>query len=223
MMALVILILCGAARKVHMVFNNQYLMQRDHIDAANMLKLLGITDEQVEYHSTLEFELNEGEFVIIDEADDIIFNQTAQFIEKFASCRYLCFTATGAATPAEDGLMESIKLKAYEYMLNNGVTQYDLSADSVTASTAEAKVSYIKQLSATSPVLVYGPEELCMKLVMQCGALYVNTSVNPQQLRALDQRDPFSNAYKIIVCNDMFGMRGIDYRSNSVTLALVIA
>ncbi len=77
-----------------------------------MFTLLGIT-ENICFHSSLEFELNEGEFVIIDEADDIIFNQTAQFMEKFVSCRYLCFTATGAANAAEDGLMESIKLKAY--------------------------------------------------------------------------------------------------------------
>ncbi len=108
-------------------------------------------------------------------------------------------------------------------MLNGGVTQYDLSADSVVvAASVEAKVAYIKQLSQTSPVLVYGSMELCTQLLMS-GALFVNTSVNPQQLRALDQRDPFSKAYKIVVCNDMFGMRGIDYRSNSVTLAFVIA
>lgn len=222
-MAAAIIIASEAAPVVHMVYNNQYLMQRDHLDAVNMLRLLSITEEQVKFHSSLEFELNEGEFVIIDEADDIIFNQTAQFIEKFTSCRYLCFTATTATNAAEEGLMESIKLKAYEYMLNNGVTQYDLSVDSVTASTIEAKVAYIKQLSATSPVLVYGPKELCMELVMQCSALFVSPQVDPQQLRTLDQRAPFSNAYKIVVCTDMFGMRGIDYRSNSVTLTLIIA
>lgn len=94
-----------------------------------MFKLLGITDQQVCYHSSLEFELNEGDFVIIDEADDVIFNQPVQFIEKFAQCRYLGFTATNAANPVEEGLMESLKLKAYSYMLNNDATQYDLSVD----------------------------------------------------------------------------------------------
>lgn len=84
-------------------------------------------------------------------------------------------------------------------------------------------MDYILQLSKSSAVLVYGPKMLCTMLVMDHSAINVTASVDPKVLRALGQKDQYTNAYKIAVCSDMFGMRGIDYRSENIQLALVIA
>jgi hypothetical protein len=74
------------------------------------------------------------------------------------------------------------------------------------------------------PVLVFCEQALTEELIaISCVPLVVDLKVDPAVLRELDQRDQATNAYRVVVSETQFGMRGLDYRSKNVNMALVIA
>lgn len=80
----------------------------------------------------------------------------------------------------------------------------------------------IKELSTTGPVLVYGIESLSEALkVASIEPIIVDENVDADQLRKLEERD--GEQFKVVLASTPFGMRGIDYRANGVTMTLVIA
>jgi hypothetical protein len=62
--------------KVHLVFENKHLMERDQQDFEDYWILLSCEDNKIEYHVGLDFKPAAGELVIIDEADTFIFSKT---------------------------------------------------------------------------------------------------------------------------------------------------
>lgn len=87
------------------------------------------------------------------------------------------------------------------------------------AVTLEQKVEAVRSLLKQGSVLVYAPKDLYEKLQAYFDNLIlVDKTVDPLMLRQLD-RAP----YKLLVALNQFGMRGIDYRSKTNPLCLVVA
>lgn len=80
----------------------------------------------------------------------------------------------------------------------------------------------INELSANGPVLVYGPESLSDALkAASIEYILVDENVDADQLRKLHERA--GEQFKVVLACTPFGMRGIDYRAEGVTMTLVVA
>lgn len=64
--------------KVHLVYLNSHLCERDKADFFQLLMLFDI-DGKIEYHIGCDFEPKAGELIIVDEADTLIFNEPIKF------------------------------------------------------------------------------------------------------------------------------------------------
>ena len=84
----------GAVAKVHLVFESKHLMERDKSDFEAYWLLLSYDECQVQYHLGCDFKPTEGELVIIDEIDAIMFKDPVKFNEVMNGCLVLGFTAT---------------------------------------------------------------------------------------------------------------------------------
>ena len=69
-------LLSGAVTKVHLVFESKHLLNRDRRDFEAYWILLGYEESQVEYHLGCNFKPGNGDLVIIDEADAVMFNDS---------------------------------------------------------------------------------------------------------------------------------------------------
>lgn len=63
---------------VHIVFENEHLLQRDKKDFESLFQLLTYT-QIVHYHVGLEFNASENELILVDESDTIMFNTPHKF------------------------------------------------------------------------------------------------------------------------------------------------
>ena len=87
------------------------------------------------------------------------------------------------------------------------------------ATTLEQKVEVVQSLLKQGSVLAYAPLDFCEKLQASFPDLVVvDETIDPLLLRQLGQAP-----YKLLVSLDQFGMRGLDYRSKSNPLFLVVA
>lgn len=84
----------GAVTKVHLVFDSKHLLERDKRDFEAYWILLGYDETQIEYSLGCEFKALDGDLVIIDEIDAIMFKDPLKFSEAISSCLVLGFTAT---------------------------------------------------------------------------------------------------------------------------------
>jgi len=48
----------------------------------------------VEGHTDINFEVQDGELVIVDESDSLMYNNPDKFRDFIAKCACVCFTAT---------------------------------------------------------------------------------------------------------------------------------
>jgi hypothetical protein len=113
-LALLMIEVCFTQR-VHMVFLNNYLMERDQRAFSfywNYLK------DRVQFHVGLDsFEPKENEVVIVDEADYFIYADMQAFLNKTKSMPTICFTATidnGTEDGVERELLDLAKFKICE-------------------------------------------------------------------------------------------------------------
>ena len=49
---------------------------------------------QVEGHTDIDFEVQDGELVIVDESDSLMYSNPEKFRDFIAKCACVCFTAT---------------------------------------------------------------------------------------------------------------------------------
>jgi len=83
----------GMFKKVHMVFDNKHLMQRDKQDFEDLWRLTQ-SENKVEYHVELDFEPEENSLILVDESDRLMFEQP-KFFAGFIKKKFcICFTAT---------------------------------------------------------------------------------------------------------------------------------
>ena len=102
-----------------MVYTNQVLMEKDQADFKEFWTKTNL-QEQVIYHKNIDFQVEEEQLVIFDEADEYIYGQTQRFLDFLGSNKTICLTATcGGSNPTEQYILEHIGLKQFE----NAVTK----------------------------------------------------------------------------------------------------
>lgn len=123
-MTAAIAILTGMYSKVHLVFSNEYLMERDRVEFEDLWMLTDVdtSDEtgQVQYHVGCNFVCEGTSLVIIDEADIFMLGDAERFREFANGVSCVCFTATpdnGKTNGTEQKFIELFGFKRYDYML----------------------------------------------------------------------------------------------------------
>ena len=181
--------------------------------------------DKVHYHVGCDFTAADGELIIVDESDTATFESPEKFAKLINMKTCICFTATPDncdANGVEAKVVSALHFNVFRYASDVEIVDAatKLKMDQVQhAATIEAKVSYIQSLVANGPVLVYGTIELKEALeVAITDLIVVDPQVDYLMLRKLDQPP-----YKVLFADTQFGMRGIDYRCERVSMHLVIA
>lgn len=163
--------------------------------------------------------------ILIDESDRVIFDSPKAFAAFVDKKFCICFTATPSNCDQQGVEAEVIKVlgfKQYDYLLGKNpvnVAERLLLDEVNQASTLEQKVQVIEDLLKQGSVLVCGSQELLEKLrTSVIDLILIDVSIDPFALRQLDKVP-----YRLLVFLDQFGMRGIDYRSKSNPMFLVVA
>lgn len=78
---------------VHLVFENEHLLNRDKADFESLFILLNC-HSKVHYHVGCSFVANEGEIIIADESDTLMFDSPENFARLIDGRACICFTAT---------------------------------------------------------------------------------------------------------------------------------
>jgi len=114
-------------------------------------------------------------------------------------------------------------MKRFDYVLET-TAQTLLDVDkTVHGKTLNNKATYIEDYSHIGPVLVYCDDSLHEELKNRnLPLLVVDNNVNHNILRQLDQPTNI-NQYSVVVAKDKSAMRGLDYRSVKVKMALFVA
>ena len=71
--------MCEMFTKVHIVFDNGHLLNRDRVDFEDYWLLLSYCDDRIEYHTGFDFKVGLNELVIVDEADALMFKDPIKF------------------------------------------------------------------------------------------------------------------------------------------------
>jgi hypothetical protein len=98
--------------------------------------------------------------------------------------------------------------------------------ETVVATTDEVKAEYIITKLKDGPVLVYCDEHLLENLKRRTASVVQVTIGNVPEsafLRTMLDTATDKGMYPLLVATDMFGMRGLDYRSRKVAMHLIIA
>jgi hypothetical protein len=208
---------------VHVVFENENLMNRDREDFESLWILMDCVDK-VRYHVGTEFSTLEGELVIVDESDTATFESPENFAKCIEGRACICFTATPDncdGNGVEARVVNALQLKVFHYVPDAEVVDVAtrLKMDHIQhASSTEDKAKFIASLVVNGPVLVYGTVELRDALAtVSVEPVTIDPSTDYSMLRKLDQVP-----YMVLFADTRFGMRGIDYRSERVPLQQVI-
>jgi hypothetical protein len=160
----------GMFTAVHIVFENEHLMNRDKEDFESLWILLDCVDK-VHYHVGTEFPALEGELIIVDESDTATFNSPENFAKRIDGRACICFTATPDncdSNGVEAKVVNALQLKVFQYVLGAEVADVPtrLKMDQVQrALSTEDKAKFIASLVTGGSVLVYGTSELRNALV----------------------------------------------------------
>lgn len=223
----------GAVAKVHLIFSSKHLMERDANDFKCYWLLLGYDKSKLECHVGLDnWKPNQGELLVVDEIDHIIFKDPAAFSEFIENCILLGFTATPddfRPAGAECAILGLLQCKKFDYIIQDGDLSLkaeqvaELFFDEIPACSSIAdKASSINKYALSGPVLVYCHETLTAALrEAGCDPFIITEDTDAQLLRSLD-RVTQEGRYRVVVAQDPFAMRGYDYRSSRCTMTLVI-
>ena len=130
---------------VHMVYENEYLMERDQEDFKGYWDFLDCTD-RVLYHSNIGFNCDAGDLLIVDEADSIIFKDPAAFMAVVDRNPCICFTATPSEEKLEAKILDLLKFHRIIYPSDKQVRSTELveSLAIIDATTDEKLLAVIK-------------------------------------------------------------------------------
>lgn len=83
--------------------------------------LLDYNEQQLEYHLGCAFVPNDGDLIVVDEIDALMFKDPIKFKDSISNCLVIGFTATpGNANPisAESRVVSLLKFQTYHYILD---------------------------------------------------------------------------------------------------------
>lgn len=95
-------------------------MRRDIAAFRPYFLMLGYDESQVEYHLGCDFKPVEGELIIVDEIDVLMFKNPIKFDETINGCLVVGFTATPdnyKPTGAERRIINLLQFQKFFYML----------------------------------------------------------------------------------------------------------
>jgi hypothetical protein len=175
-----------------MVYENQYLLDVDKADFADVYVMLGYDESRIEHHISLDFVCKDGELAVIDEADRPMFRDPSAFKLFAAEACCLCFTATPDDQDTkgiERKVVSAFEFQRFHYSLDGvDVAEVSLEVDeTVSCETLEEKAQFIKGRATQGPVHVYCHPPLVEQLITAgCSPLIVNETVDYKVLRQLD-------------------------------------
>jgi len=79
--------------KVHLVFDNIHLLERDKVDFNDLWTQAGCSDK-IKYHVGCDFMPEENSLILVDESDLVMFEQPKSFADFINGKFCICFTAT---------------------------------------------------------------------------------------------------------------------------------
>ena len=126
--------MCEMFTKVHIVFENEHLLNRDRVDFEDYWLLLSYESDKIEYHVGCDFQVGQHELVIVDEADALMFNDPIKFQQFTSDCVCICFTATPdnqQAKGLEARVVASMKFEKFYYVLDPNKQKNNLDFDKV--------------------------------------------------------------------------------------------
>jgi len=134
--------------KIHIVFENEHLKNRDLADFEEVWTLLRCADK-VHYHVGIDFKVEENELIIIDESDTLMFEHPEKFAQLIDGRVCICLTATPDncdSQGVESKVVKALNFKQYSYSPELGQvdakTRLQLD-DIIHVSTMQDKINYI--------------------------------------------------------------------------------
>ena len=82
---------------VHFVYSTDHLRARDNSSFQNLWSLTDLS-ARVQTHTSMDFEKRERDLLLIDEADDLLYSNPKEFLEKVKDNTFILFTATSSDT-----------------------------------------------------------------------------------------------------------------------------
>lgn len=187
--------------------------------------------------------------LIVDECDQFVFDQSAQFKELVDQLNCICMTATAAC--GSESSVENQILQMYNFSQWN---PYDCSVqdnDILKSVSSPLMVSIDKQISANDstltnvlieelqarPVIVYCSVEMRKELetdeiIRQADIIRVDATqqtINEDRLRRLDETPKIvslgqnmTSLHSLVIVTDITGMRGFDYRGPKLGITLIV-
>jgi hypothetical protein len=220
-----IALMTGIVGIIYIVHENKHLMERDQKDFQVYWTLLSIDSTVVKYQVGLDFAPEPNSLIIFDEADTFMLGDTGKFTKLINGCFCICLTATPDNLDAEGAhrlVIETLQFSRHDYELDahaNEVALLEVDAV-VDAPSTEQKAEYIAQQLKNGPVLAFCDHLLAEALnaIARESVIIMDHDTDYNLLRTLDQQ-PF----KLVIAQDEFAMRGIDYRCEKATMPLIIA
>lgn len=133
-MALMCLLSLGF-EKVHIVLPAQSLMKLAQAEF-NDYWVKSNTVGRVIYHNNFDFEICEGEMIISDEADQLMFLNPNKFFDKASTYPIISVTASMPVTDTkslEQRVIEEMKLKSLYFTGNETVQEHDFDEELIRA------------------------------------------------------------------------------------------
>lgn len=211
----------GFTARVHMVYSNEYLMQRDQRALSFYWEALG---DRVQFHVGLDgFVPTENEAMIVDEADHFIYADLQAFLAKTKGMPTLCYTATiggNGRDEAEKNLLGAANFRICDTA--PGLAQPLV--ESLSFNDAQGLASFLKKELCDRSVLLRCTESMLEELTLQLedvNPVLIHARFDDKVLAELEKRAE-NGKFRLLVATDGFGMRGIDYRASTLGLTLVI-
>jgi len=214
-----------AVKGVHIVIPNKALLQRDIGDFADYW-CLGAFEGKVHYHEDLNFRHGKTDVLLIDEADQLIFEDPMLLRKALKHSPALCFSATPPNSGQQTLEMEiyqhlGFKLRSYwpKALARPLNTRLVIKVD---AKYADNLSAFVEERARHRAVLIYTNEPTASNLLSQIGdSQRVTQAADPAQLRRLNIR-PNATSHKVLVATESQVMRGFDYLGGHKGICLII-
>ena len=184
-------------------------------------------NERVSYHSNLEFPVEEDDICILDESDRQLYQAVVLFYRFVMANRVICLTGTPLEereNGIESAIVAEMGFKQGTYWpIGNTRPSKPLPDRTIDLTTNDDFKIFITSELRSRAVLIYCHDELLQFFQESgLGPILVQETTDPELLRNLDEMKN-KQFYHLVVVNQPWAMRGVDYRAPSAGITLLIA
>jgi len=210
---------------IHIVIPNELLHARDEATFKNLWRL-GHIEDRVRYVSSLPKGVADGDLVLLDEADHLIFSQTDAVRELLAAHKVLAFTATITKSNFESVEIDVVKMMGYtpyKYkVVDRGI---EIEPDYNERFEGEGEPSLVDLVLARrqkNPVLVFCTPESLVGLTEQLPSLIQLEKVTDYKVLQSCEDKEDDGEYKVFAAAEESSMRGLDFRAPRLGMVLIV-